>query len=82
MKVVKRREPLRSVKMSKVLNSGQQSDGIGVLTRLIRSDLAALGSGEESPRLADHWKSLKVLNLGGCGLSVRPILFGRQSFDL
>ncbi|EHA8590684.1 Patatin [Cocos nucifera] len=73
MKVVKRREPLRSVKMSKVLNSGQQSDGIGVLTRLIRSDLAALGSGEESPRLADHWKSLKVLNLGGCGLSVLPV---------
>nr|XP_019707008.1 phospholipase A I isoform X2 [Elaeis guineensis] len=73
MKVVKRREPLRSVKMTKVLNSGQQSDGIGVLTRLIRSDLAALGSGEDSPRLADHWKSLKVLNLGGCGLSVLPV---------
>lgn len=73
MKVVKRREPLRSVKMAKVLNSGQQTDGSGVLTRLIRSDLPVPGSEEGSSGLTDHWKSLKVLDLCGCGLSVLPV---------
>ena len=37
MTVVKRREPLRAVAMTKVAGSGQQSDGTGVLTRLLRA---------------------------------------------
>ena len=40
MKVVKRREPLRVVTMTKAVGSGQQSDGTAVLTRLLRSNLA------------------------------------------
>ncbi|KAH1093940.1 hypothetical protein GYH30_039598 [Glycine max] len=39
MKVVKRREPLRAVTMAKAVASDQQSDGIGILIRLLRSDL-------------------------------------------
>ncbi|KAK9997532.1 hypothetical protein SO802_022218 [Lithocarpus litseifolius] len=37
MTVVMRREPLRAVTMTKVSGSGQQSDGTGVLTRLLRA---------------------------------------------
>ncbi|XP_057962580.1 phospholipase A I isoform X2 [Malania oleifera] len=75
MKVVKRREPLRSVAMSKAVGSGQQSDGIGVLTRLIRSSLtppaSAVVDGVSS--CGEHWKSVTVVNLCGCGLSVLPV---------
>ncbi|KHN23725.1 Putative aarF domain-containing protein kinase, chloroplastic [Glycine soja] len=74
MKVVKRREPLRVVTMAKAVASGQQSDGTGILIRLLRSDLpsstllnvgdvAVAGSGH-------HWTSLAALSLCGCGLSV------------
>lgn len=40
MKVVTRREPLRAVRMAKAVGSGQASDGIGVLTKLIRSSFS------------------------------------------
>lgn len=40
MKVVKRREPLRAVKMAKAMGSGQAGDGIGVLTKLLRSSFS------------------------------------------
>ncbi|KAA8515487.1 hypothetical protein F0562_018902 [Nyssa sinensis] len=76
MKIVKRREPLRALTMSKAGGSGQQSDGIGVLTRLLRSDFAtpaASGVGDGVLGYADHWKSVTVLSLCGCGLSVLPI---------
>jgi len=74
MKVVKRREPLKAVTMAKAVASGQQSDGTGILIRLLRSDLpsstllnvgdvAVAGSGH-------HWTSLAALSLCGCGLSV------------
>ncbi|RWW49432.1 hypothetical protein BHE74_00044409 [Ensete ventricosum] len=69
MKVLKRREPLRSVRMSKAAGSGQQTDGVGVLTRLIRSNLAPSGPANGVQGLADHWKNVTVLSLCGCGLS-------------
>ncbi|KAL6992747.1 Phospholipase A I [Sarracenia purpurea var. burkii] len=83
MKVVKRREPLRSVTMSKIGGSGQQSDGIGVLTRLLRSNFVAPGAtavtssagivGDAVGAYADHWMSVTMLNLCGCGMSVLPV---------
>ncbi|XP_027922145.1 phospholipase A I isoform X2 [Vigna unguiculata] len=81
MKVVKRREPLRAVTMSKVVASGQQSDGTGVLIRLLRSDLPSPTPPSSPPVAADaavagsgnHWTSLSVLSLCGCGLSVFPV---------
>lgn len=77
MKVVKRREPLRAVTMAKAVSSGQQSDGTGVLTRLLRSDLAPSSPpvGDGSPGgCGHHWTSLAVLNMYGCGLSVSVTL--------
>ena len=76
MKVVKKREPLRAVTMAKAVGSGQQSDGAGVLIRLLRSDLSASSSlpphvGDGSVTgYGDHWMSLAVLTISGCGLSV------------
>lgn len=61
MKVLKRREPLRAVRMTKAVGSGQQSDGVGVLNRLVKSNLVP----------ADHWKSITAVSLCGCGLTVR-----------
>ncbi|KAK7348479.1 hypothetical protein VNO80_23037 [Phaseolus coccineus] len=80
MKVVKRREPLRAVTMTKVVASGQQSDGTGVLIRLLRSDLPS-STPPPLPNVGDaavagsgnHWTSLSVLSLCGCGLSVFPV---------
>ncbi|WOL15142.1 hypothetical protein Cni_G23923 [Canna indica] len=72
MKVIKRREPLRSVRMSKAAGSGQQSDGVGVFTRLIRSNLAPSGP-DGVQGFGDHWMSVNVLNLCGCGLVVFPV---------
>ena len=81
MKVVKRREPLRVVRMSKPVGSGQQSDGTGVLIRLLRSNLAPSISSvaEGNAGLGDHWRSVSVLSLNGCGLlvSVLPYLSSR-----
>ncbi|KAH0434766.1 hypothetical protein IEQ34_026761 [Dendrobium chrysotoxum] len=73
MKVMKRREPLRVVTMYKAAGSGQQSDGVGVLTRLLRSDLASTGSRDGLSCLSEHWGGVTVLNLCGCGLSVLPV---------
>ncbi|KAG8635229.1 hypothetical protein MANES_16G010100v8 [Manihot esculenta] len=74
MKVVKRREPLRGMTMSKA-GSGQQSDGVGVLTRLLRSNLATDGGGVGDGSglgYGDHWQNVTLLSLCGCGLSVLP----------
>ncbi|KAF8391516.1 hypothetical protein HHK36_023821 [Tetracentron sinense] len=74
MKVMKRREPLRVVTMSKTVGSGQQSDGIGVLTRLVRSNLAPSSEvGDGLSSYADHWKSVTVLSICGCSLLVLPV---------
>nr|XP_027192226.1 phospholipase A I isoform X1 [Cicer arietinum] len=80
MKVVKRREPLRAITLAKAVVSGQQSDGTGVLTRLLRSDLVSStpdvedgvpgGSGGAG---GHHWTSLSVLSICGCGLTVFPV---------
>lgn len=73
MKVVRRREPLRVVTLTKTAGSGQQNDGTGVLARLLCSNLATpipgVGNG------AEHWQSITVLSLCGCGLSVNLSLF-------
>lgn len=71
MQVVKHREPLRSITMAKTVGSGQQSDGTGVLTRLVRSELAASGVADRFLGFSEHWKSATVLNLSGCSLLVR-----------
>ncbi|OMO64868.1 Armadillo [Corchorus olitorius] len=72
MKVEKRREPLRGLTMVKAAGSGQQSDGVGVLVRLLRSNLVPSGDG--SPvGCGDHWRSVTLLSLCGCGLSTLPV---------
>jgi hypothetical protein len=75
IKVVKRREPLKAVKVSRPVGSGQQTDGSGVLVRLIHTEK------ERVPALVDHWKSVTVLSLCGCGLSV-SISIHEQSLGL
>lgn len=73
MKVVKRREPLRAVTLNKTAGSGQQSDGTGVLTRLLRLDLASKAQGVAEGGVSscgEHWKSVTLLSLSNCGLSV------------
>ncbi|KAJ6801064.1 phospholipase A I [Iris pallida] len=72
MRVMKRREPLRAVRMTKAVGSGQQSDGIGVLTRLIRSNIVPAGPSAPADAIPDHWKTVTVLNLSGCGLLSLP----------
>ncbi|KAL5775437.1 hypothetical protein ACOSP7_012994 [Xanthoceras sorbifolium] len=74
MRVVKRREPLRAAVLSKSAGSGQQNDGVGVFTRLLRSDLASGGPGDGAPPgCSDHWKTVTVVSLCGLGLSVLPV---------
>ncbi|KAL4297329.1 hypothetical protein GQ457_12G017790 [Hibiscus cannabinus] len=72
MKVEKRREPLRAVIMYKAGGSSQQSDGVGVLVRLLRSDLVLSGDGIPIGN-GDHWKSITLLSLCGCGLTTLPV---------
>ncbi|KAK8947196.1 hypothetical protein KSP39_PZI006961 [Platanthera zijinensis] len=73
MKVMKRREPLRAVTMHKAAGSGQQSDGVGVFTRLLRSNFASSGDRDGLSGFADHWRSVTAVDLCGCGLSVLPV---------
>ncbi|XP_030968932.1 phospholipase A I [Quercus lobata] len=74
MTVVKRREPLRVVTMTKVAGSGQQSDGTGVLTRLLRANLPPPMPNEGGvSECGDHWRTVTVLSLGACGLSALPV---------
>ncbi|EXB88434.1 Calcium-independent phospholipase A2-gamma [Morus notabilis] len=73
MKVVKRREPLRAVTLNKTAGSGQQSDGTGVLTRLLRLDFASQMPGVADGVSAFGGKSVTMLSLCGCGLSVFPV---------
>ncbi|KAG6691553.1 hypothetical protein I3842_10G068800 [Carya illinoinensis] len=75
MRVVKRREDVRSVTMTKSTGSGQQNDGTGVLTRLLRSNLSPLmpGVADGVSDCGEHWKSVTVLSLCGCGLSAFPV---------
>ncbi|RLN34890.1 hypothetical protein C2845_PM03G08670 [Panicum miliaceum] len=80
MRVVRRREALRSVRVSRAPGSALGSgDGGGVLARLIRSNLAPAPAVDGPtaaagvPVLADHWRPVAVLSLCNCGLSVLPV---------
>ncbi|KAM3385255.1 hypothetical protein ACQJBY_009278 [Aegilops geniculata] len=74
MRVVRRREALRSVRVARALGSTQSTgDGAVVLARLIRSNLAPAPAADGAvaagvPVLADHWRSVAVLSLCNCGL--------------
>ena len=80
MRVVTRREPLRAITMRKAAGSSQQSDGMGVLTRLLRSNAvtsptsgsseAGGGGGDGGFSFEEHWESVTALCLCGCGISV------------
>lgn len=77
MRVVRRREALRSVRVSRATGSALGSgDGGGVLARLIRSNLAPAPAVDGPtaaaglPVLADHWRPVAMLSLCNCGLSV------------
>jgi hypothetical protein len=77
MRVVRRREALRSVRVSRAPGSALGSgDGAGVLARLIRSNLApapavdGLTAAAGVPVLADHWRPVAMLSLCNCGMSV------------
>ncbi|KAK1557151.1 hypothetical protein Q3G72_019057 [Acer saccharum] len=74
MRVVKRREPLRAAVLSKSVGSGQQSDGVGVFTRMLRSNLASSGPADgAAPGCSDHWKTVTAVSLCGLGLLVLPV---------
>lgn len=79
MGVEKRREELKGVRMGrKPGGSGKEGDGgAGIFTRLLRWDftgsgvtVAASGGGV----CGEHWRSLAVVSLCGCGLSVSSFL--------
>lgn len=75
MRVVKKRAPLRSAVLWKAAGSGQQTDGVGVLTRLLGSDLASGGPGDgAAPGCSEHWKTVTLVSLCGVGLTVRAFL--------
>ncbi|XP_028762953.1 LOW QUALITY PROTEIN: phospholipase A I-like [Neltuma alba] len=75
MKVMRRRDPLRAITMTKTVNTGQQTDGAGVLTRLLSSNLASLMPAVEEGvhGCGDHWRSVSLLSICACGLSVLPV---------
>lgn len=78
MRVVKRKEPLKGALMFKAGGSGHQSDGMGVFTRLMRSNFAnGAGSGGVGEGVgvkvgvcAEHWKSVTAISLCALGLCV------------
>ncbi|XP_050368574.1 phospholipase A I isoform X3 [Argentina anserina] len=75
IRVVRRREPLRAVSMAKTGGSGQQNDGTGVLTRLLRSNFSSSmpAVAEGAAACGVHWQCVTVVRLCGCGLSVFPV---------
>ncbi|KAK1680099.1 hypothetical protein QYE76_040947 [Lolium multiflorum] len=86
MRVVRRREALRSVRVARALGSTQSTgDGAVVLARLIRSNLAPAPAADGPvaagvPVLADHWRSVTALSLCNCGLMVLPVELTRLPF--
>ncbi|XP_012455710.1 phospholipase A I [Gossypium raimondii] len=72
MYVEKRREPLRAVTVVKATGSSQQSDGVGVLLRLLRSNLVPSVDADPVAN-DDHWKGITSLSLCGCGLTTLPV---------
>ena len=85
MRVVRRRDPLTAIMLGKAAGSGQQSDGVGVLTRLLRCKVkvdgaadgaggAGFGNNNGGLSFAEHWSSVTALSLSGCGISVSCLL--------
>lgn len=80
MEVVKRREQLNAVILGKAPGSGQQAEGVGVLTRLMRFNFVPNATdvpgspvgdgGVPGPGCAEHWTSMTMLSLCGCSLTV------------
>ncbi|CAI9087783.1 OLC1v1021952C1 [Oldenlandia corymbosa var. corymbosa] len=85
MRVVRRREPLKGLIMWRSGGSGQQSDGMGVLLKLLKSNFAngvgggtgaaevAVGPGVTGLGCSEHWRSVSVVSLCGLGLSILPV---------
>ncbi|KAL9999758.1 putative phospholipase A(1) [Helianthus debilis subsp. tardiflorus] len=76
MKVVKQREPLRGLAMSRVGVSAPQNDGTGVLVKMLKSDFAADSGHAEGLRVEscpDHWMNVTVVSLYNCGLLTFPV---------
>nr|XP_043611234.1 phospholipase A I-like [Erigeron canadensis] len=69
MEVVKQRDPLKAVAMSRVGGSGQQYDGMGVFSKLMKSDFAV----DHQSVCGDHWINVTVVSVYGCGLSMFPV---------
>ncbi|ONM24111.1 Phospholipase A I [Zea mays] len=87
MRVVRRREALRSVRVSRAPGSALGSgDGAGVLARLIRSNLAPAPAVDGPtaasgvPVLADHWRPITMVSLCNCGMSMLPVELTRLQF--
>ncbi|KAH9329901.1 hypothetical protein KI387_002009 [Taxus chinensis] len=79
LKVVKRREALRVAILSKTLGSGQQSDGVGVITRMLRSS-SSTSMAEELLGYTHHWKTITLLNLSASALTVLPVELTRLPY--
>ncbi|KAI4365056.1 hypothetical protein MLD38_021076 [Melastoma candidum] len=78
MRVEKRREELRGMRMGrKGGGSGKEGDGgAGVLTRLLLWDFTGSGittAASGGLICGEHWKTLTVVSLCGCGFSVLPV---------
>lgn len=79
MEVVKQRDPLKAVVMSRVGGSGQHYDGMGVFSKLMTSDYfgesgsglgKVYGGGVGVRVCGEHWMNVTVVNVYSCGLSV------------
>nr|GEX43802.1 phospholipase A I-like [Tanacetum cinerariifolium] len=84
MKVVKQMDPLKAVAMKRVGGSGQHYDGMGVFSKLIKSDFAAESGSASGMGLGnaggvgvrvcgDHWMNVTVVSVCRCGLSMFPV---------
>ncbi|KAL3519481.1 hypothetical protein ACH5RR_017630 [Cinchona calisaya] len=72
-RVEKEREPLRRVTMWKSAKLGQEGDGMGVFSRLMRSNFSFSRSAAVVAGCAGHWKGVVMVNISGVGLSVLPV---------
>ena len=74
MEVHKRRELLRVVSLSRTVGSGPSADGLGVLTRVLVpasvEQLAKTSVSEELLGYSQNYRSISILNLSNCFLTV------------
>jgi hypothetical protein len=75
MEVHKRRELLRVVSLSRTVGSGPSADGLGVLTRVLVpasvEQLTKTTVSEELLGYSQNYRSISILNLSNCFLTVR-----------